>query len=328
MRVRGSVWSQRVRLASRVLCFCSLVFQILGVANPAAGQEVGTLLSVNSESAGRDDISDNDRTVAPVAIAQHRGGESESRWRHFNEADYYWNFLLNPVRFVTAPLKWDAKDWLFAGLATAGVVGLAFLDEPLRDFWQDSVRGSASDGIADVGDALGGSKTLWAGVGAGLGIGLIARDSKLQVASLEAFQSLLITAAFTEGLKNLVHRHRPEASPDDAFQFDGPSLSGDNKSFPSGHAAHSFAVASSFASAYPDDPLVAPIAYGAAGLVAWSRVNDDKHWLTDVVVGAVLGYSIGKLVYVTSPFRNKDQKLSLRPYSGNGATGVEIAVRF
>ena len=35
--------------------------------------------------------------------------------------------------------------------------------------------------------------------------------------------------------------------------------------------------------------------YGMAGAVAWSRVNDNRHWLTDVAAGALVGITSAKL---------------------------------
>ena len=40
----------------------------------------------------------------------------------------------------------------------------------------------------------------------------------------------------------------------------------------------------------------AALAYGAATLTGVSRLVDDKHWLTDVVTGAVVGTLVSKTV--------------------------------
>ena len=43
-------------------------------------------------------------------------------------------------------------------------------------------------------------------------------------------------------------------------------------------------------------PWVPWLAYSAAGLIGLSRITENKHWITDVVAGAGLGYLTGKLV--------------------------------
>lgn len=65
-------------------------------------------------------------------------------------------------------------------------------------------------------------------------------------------------------------------------------------SFPSGHAAYLFSVAGGV-DAVTEGWLPAAAAYGAAGLSAYGRLYADKHWLSDVVVGAVVGATVSRL---------------------------------
>ncbi|MFW6269745.1 MAG: phosphatase PAP2 family protein, partial [Bacillota bacterium] len=59
------------------------------------------------------------------------------------------------------------------------------------------------------------------------------------------------------------------------------------KSFPSGHATGSFATATVLANHYPE---LGKFAYTWASLVAISRMYEDAHWFSDVVVGSAIGY--------------------------------------
>ena len=61
---------------------------------------------------------------------------------------------------------------------------------------------------------------------------------------------------------------------------------------PSGHTSHSFAVAAVANELYGH--TVGTAAYMLAGLVAASRIHDNKHYLSDVIVGAGLGTIIGR----------------------------------
>ncbi len=245
------------------------------------------------------------------------------------EPEYYGNFFLNTYRVMASPFRWDIEHWAVAGLVASGIGVLMLADEPFRDLWQDDVRSGMTDDISDAGDTVGKFFNLLPAAGVGFAAGAALGDRNLQAASLEAVQTLVIMAGFVKALKYGTRRHRPNASPDSAFEFDGPGFSGDNKSFVSGHAAYSFSVASVFASAYDDNDYVPGIAYGLAGLSALSRINDDKHWFTDVLVGGAMGVIMGKLVHHTSPFRSEaDQRVSVRPYHRSGATGVQISLRF
>ncbi|MGB9619375.1 MAG: phosphatase PAP2 family protein, partial [Armatimonadota bacterium] len=91
------------------------------------------------------------------------------------------------------------------------------------------------------------------------------------------------------------HRHRPDESRS-SREWDGPGLRGGRVSFPSRHATAAFAVMTVVASEYSDHKWVPPVAYGLAVLCAWSRVNDNQHWASDVFAGSAVGYFTAKAI--------------------------------
>ena len=60
--------------------------------------------------------------------------------------------------------------------------------------------------------------------------------------------------------------------------------------------------------------------YGLATAVGLSRLIEDDHWLSDVFVGAVVGYAIGKMVV-----RNQDRRLQLSPALAPGGIGLAVS---
>ncbi len=75
-------------------------------------------------------------------------------------------------------------------------------------------------------------------------------------------------------------------------------------SFFSGHASHAFTFAtytSLMMYEYANSPVLSTLytvgAMGVAGVVAYSRVTDHAHNLTDVVVGGLAGTAISSLVF-------------------------------
>ena len=84
-----------------------------------------------------------------------------------------------------------------------------------------------------------------------------------------------------------------DANPSD-FRF-GRGFSGEDRtSFPSGHTTVAFAAAASVTSEvqriWPGHTwFVAPVMYGGATLVGLSRMYHNKHWASDVVLGAGIG---------------------------------------
>jgi hypothetical protein len=68
---------------------------------------------------------------------------------------------------------------------------------------------------------------------------------------------------------------------------------------------------------------VAPIAYGAAGFVAYSRIDGNVHWLSDVILGAAIGHVIGKWA------ASKEMNRIVTPaVFSNGAVGLKAEIRF
>jgi membrane-associated phospholipid phosphatase len=242
------------------------------------------------------------------------------------EGDYWFNFLKIPYKLVMSPVDWSLGDWGKVALVGAGAAGLMFLDSNLKDFAQDDMRSSTTDSIADWTRPFGDSKVLFPAMAGGYLVGAVTGSRRLTAASLLGLQSLSIAAGMTEGIKLLAGRTRPNMT-EDQWDFQGPG--GDQKSFVSGHATHAFAVATVFALEYRDSYVVPPLAYSLASLAAYSRVNDNKHWVSDVVLGAGVGFLIGVLTHRLSPFRpGNNPAVSILPMVGEGKQGINIALKF
>jgi|GEM_PF-3017924 len=72
----------------------------------------------------------------------------------------------------------------------------------------------------------------------------------------------------------------------------GPN--GEWGTFPSGHTSSTFALASVMHHEY--GPLAGVPLYGLGVLVGYTRLEDDEHYLSDVVMGGVLGLVIGHTI--------------------------------
>ncbi|WP_394392169.1 phosphatase PAP2 family protein [Shewanella woodyi] len=98
---------------------------------------------------------------------------------------------------------------------------------------------------------------------------------------------------------------------------------GGARSFPSGHTSAAFSGASFMHHRYGWEYGLP--AYLAATGVAYSRVEANKHWTADVLVGAALAYTVS--YFVTDQFN--DPNLSVVPISmGKDAQGIAFNYRF
>lgn len=114
-------------------------------------------------------------------------------------------------------------------------------------------------------------------------------------------KTLLYTYTLTEYVKNLINRERPDGS--------------DNRSFFSGHTSTTFAAATFLYRELDDfydewsftqnDALLNTafktasfgVLYGWAGYVGYSRIHDKKHFISDVLAGAIAGTAVAYFLY-------------------------------
>lgn len=74
----------------------------------------------------------------------------------------------------------------------------------------------------------------------------------------------------------------------------GRRPSGEGEGFPSGHtAAAAFGAADLAGKCFEDEPAAGALAYGAAGLTGFSRVQAGEHTPQQAWTGALIGFSFG-----------------------------------
>jgi membrane-associated phospholipid phosphatase len=131
--------------------------------------------------------------------------------------------------------------------------------------------------------------------------GRIAKNRKLASLGLHGTEALVLGDLGAGLLKGLVGRQRPFVTPLDPNSYRlGRGFRGGNdfRSFPSGHSVAAFAAAAAVTSETTrNDPhstwIVAPILYGGAALVGVSRMYNNQHWASDVLIGAGIGTFAG-----------------------------------
>src|SRR5439155_16356521 len=137
-------------------------------------------------------------------------------------------------------------------------------------------------------------------VGAGYLIGRIAHDERLTETSSLSAEALLDAGLWIMALKSATARNRPSSAGRGEFFQYHTEHGQDNGSFPSGHAMGAFTLATVLAHQYEDKRWVKWVSYGTATLIGASRVSLGRHYPSDVLVGAVLGNSIGRMVIARS----------------------------
>jgi membrane-associated phospholipid phosphatase len=183
-----------------------------------------------------------------------------------------------------------AIQWWQGAIALGGLSALMLLDQPAERFVQNH-RSSASDDLAS-GLRHFGQPEIFGTVTLGMvAAGLVSHNGELTRAGSRLAASLFLASGATTVAKYVTGRPRPGESTD----ADGFSPFSGNDAFPSGHTTVAFALATSLS----DDihrTWASVGLYSLATGVGWSRLNDKKHWLSDVAAGALVGITSAKLV--------------------------------
>jgi membrane-associated phospholipid phosphatase len=129
-------------------------------------------------------------------------------------------------------------------------------------------------------------RVLSAGVPVGIAIaGFIKHDKPLQRDAFYMGGAYIFSAIVIQSSKRIINRQRPFDKYSFVIKRDDES---GGYSFPSGHTADAFCMATSVALRYHKWYFIAP-SYLFATSVAWARVYQGVHYPSDVLGGAVVG---------------------------------------
>ena len=218
---------------------------------------------------------------------------SDYQLGHPNEKNFLQHLVLDQKEIWTSPFRLQRKDaeWLvpMGGIAT----GLLVTD-PDSAWGMASYHASTWNTASNAGLAaaagLSGTAYLW---------GRITKNERLRETGVLATEAMIDVLAPQYAIQYSTGRLTPMQSHYQNVFFQGGT------SFPSNHAALTWAFASVVAREYPN-PFAQIAAYGLATGVSLARVESSRHFLSDVFVGGLIGYQVGRHIYTTRHNRNLD----------------------
>lgn len=201
-------------------------------------------------------------------FAQARSAESE-------ESE---TTLQNFTGDFMSPYTTKAKVVFLGGSALA--LTLAILEDQISDPWQVEFTekrplGNVASDLGKLGGSLIPNLVYAAGM---LGAHALNGD----ITARDRGNLMIRASAYAQGattlLKEIIREPRPDGS-------------GEHVSFPSGHATGAFSFASVIGAEH--EWYWGLLAYIYAGVVSYSRLNDNRHYIHDVIGGATIGVSYG-----------------------------------
>jgi hypothetical protein len=193
-------------------------------------------------------------------------------------------------------------------IATGGALAAHTADASVRDYFSSTPRLGP---LEPVGNQFGRLLVVASTVGGLVAVGDMQGNEKFRQFTYDLGQATAIGGLVTGGTKLAAGRPRPTGS--------------SRVSFPSGHTTSAFAAATVTAHYYGAKAAIP--GYLAATLVGVSRLDADKHYLSDVVAGAAIGYIVGRTV--TRRSREPDARLTWTPVvsPATGSFGIGVSWR-
>lgn len=194
----------------------------------------------------------------------------------------------------------STENALILGIGGAGAaVGHAWDDR------SSNMLSSSRDmnGVLSQGGSIGSMQVQAVAAFATYTLGRVTHHPKATAIGADLIKAQLVTQVMIQGVKFAVGRTRP----------DGTGLS-----FPSGHTATAFATAT-VVQRNLGWKFGVP-AYALAAYVGASRIQDKRHYLSDVAFGAALGVVAGRSVTIGSG----DARFAVSPAVAPGGGGVNF----
>ena len=145
--------------------------------------------------------------------------------------------------------------------------------------------------------------------------GMKSRSDLLNQAIISA-KSELLMLAIVSSMKHFIHDWRPDGNSDNTM--------------PSGHTAQAFVSATLLDMEYREtSPWISVGGYLCATATGFFRVANNRHWASDVLIGAGIGIASVKVVYLTHRYRwGKMSTAVVVPTIYQNGGGVAFAMKF
>ena len=172
-------------------------------------------------------------------------------------------------------------------IGTAVTAAAIPADDRVRDFFENTSRWQGFDNLGKV---IGMSQVLGPTIGLSFLVSRATENADFQRYTYSLAQGFIVTNTVTHSVKVITNRERPDQT--------------SHASFPSGHTSNSFVWATVTSQHY--GWKVGIPAYALASYVGVTRLKSRKHYLTDILAGAVVGYIVGRTV--TRDRRSQDDR--------------------
>lgn len=235
--------------------------------------------------------------------------------------------IRDEARIWSSPFRAQPKDLVLYGSVLAGTVTLIQFDEEIyREVKAFQNNNPLIDDLSPRITLIGDEKYTLGLFGAFYLTGKVFNQPRAVETSVIGFQTLMHTGFVIQVMKHIFGRTRPSVFDGEDY-WHGPKGStlryeenfASYDSFPSGHTIIAWGMATVIAEQYKDIKAIPYISYTIATLAGLSRITEDAHWASDVLMGAFLGNQIGKFIA-----RKGNKKVRVLPRFSRAGTQMSL----
>lgn len=235
------------------------------------------------------------------------------------------------------PFENKKKSLLIIGAFGATTIAVYQFDDEIQSWSQENKSEFFNEFSEEFAEPLGGGTYSMILVGGVTAAGLLFKNERWLETGYLGAEAFIYAGLLSRFPKILFGRQRPYVGTiPEKNRFEGPSLgvngsewfdrwkSNRNASYISGHTTTAFAIATVFAEQsikYNKNKWVPYVAYGLAGVCAYSRVYDNKHWATDLIGGAIFGHLVGRYLV-------RNHHWQIKPYRFQNTEGISLSRTF
>lgn len=330
------------------------------VAEPAPSDASASSLTPDAPAAKEDAPTAKDTTAPKTSdvLRDGRGVWTHDQYRYGKK----WNLvgglvlrtLMDLVSIPSGMVAWDWLDWTVFSSVVASTVILSLPTYPspdvaLQRMIQRSLGGADHFKIWTTYGDMAIWMGIWGGVASMFLYGMTADAPEFVEVSALAVEAFALAQVYHLGIKVLTGREGPkdEVTPGETTgegRYFGPSAFARlfPSGTPSGHVATMYAILS-VVMHYFDTPAVWIGLNTFALLFSVTIIADNYHWASDVIIGAALGFCVGRWVvhHRSTKFRNDEGGLPRRVLATlanhaalapmilpNGGVGAAVVFRF
>lgn len=200
------------------------------------------------------------------------------------------NFSLAKTFNIENIERIDLKNKNIYSYSSLAIGSSFLLDQAVYDFSQNNQSENANI-FFDIVNPFGG-RTVPLSLSASLYLtGKLISNKKLEHSSAASFQAIAYSGIITACLKTIIGRARPYVNGEPSyFKPINTELKESFHSFPSGHSTAAWAFITPYAENYNKALYILPAS------VSLARIYKNKHWLSDVVAGGIIGYISGRII--------------------------------